>query len=73
MSLPETTNLAEVLLYLGVLTEEAEEEEPTVGEECPATLAINSDGMCCVTDRFHGERFLTLPQLLIDMRQTIDN
>jgi hypothetical protein len=72
MSLPETTTLGEILLYLGVLTEEAEAEEATVGEPRPATLTMNSDGMCCVTDRFHGDRYLTLPQLLKDMRQTID-
>lgn len=71
MSLPEHTTLAEILLYLSVLREEADEEEPSV-EDSVASLAITSDGMCCVTDKFHGDRYLTITQLLIDMRHTID-
>ena len=66
--LPENTTLAEILLYLSVLKEEAEEEN----EEGTASFYLDSNGLCCVTDGFHGDRDLTISQLLIDMRQTID-
>ena len=66
--LPETTTIAEILLYLSVLTDEAETE---TDRHVPATLAIDSDGGCLVTDDHNGERFLTISQLLIDMRLTL--
>jgi len=67
--LPETTTLAEVLLYLSVLADEAAQE---TDRHVPATLAIDSDGGCLVTDDHNGERYLNIPQLLIDMRLTLD-